>query len=40
MKQSKTSGPKNNKEILKNQYSAIIELVKRIRTEMKSNIYD
>ena len=40
MKQIKTSEPKNNKGILKIQYSAIVEQIKRIRTEMKSSIYD
>ena len=40
MKQIKTSRPKNNKGILKNLYSAIIELIKRIKTNMKTSIYD
>ena len=40
MKQIKTSVPKNNKWILKIKYSAIVEQIKIIRTEMKSNIYD
>ena len=40
MKQIKNLAPKNNKGILKNKYYAIIEQIKRIRTEMKSWIYN
>ena len=40
MKQIKTSGPKNNKEILKSQYNAIVEQIKKIRTKIKTEIYN